>query len=328
MIMIGMYGNSVNSKSPVVHAIKNNLIGGVLLFESNLSAINTRKTLSTLCNTLQDASSNKLLIAIDQEGGKVNRLKSKYGFFHTPSAKEVADKHDAIYADSIAQNMVSDLVSCGINVNFAPSVDIHNSNCPVIGKLGRSYSNNPDSIFFYASKLIEAHNQAGICAVIKHFPGHGNSKTDSHKGLTDVTNLWIEEELIPFAKAINEGIVKAIMTAHIVNRKIDKSGLPATLSPLVIQKLLRDSLHYDGVVFSDDMQMHAISSVYGFEESIKKAIQAGIDILVFSNNIENSKTYTPQNIHAAIKKMVLNNDISMDRINESYRRIQSLKISR
>jgi beta-N-acetylhexosaminidase len=115
------------------------------------------------------------------------------------------------------------------------------------------------------------------------------------------------------------------MTAHIINRKLDASGLPATLSKRIIQGILRKQLNYDGVIISDDMQMHAISSYYGFEESIKKSINAGVDILMFSNNIKGAANYSPSNVHATIKRLVKNGDISMDRINESFVRILRMK---
>ncbi|MBK7690617.1 MAG: beta-N-acetylhexosaminidase [Bacteroidetes bacterium] len=328
MIMVGMSGHSVSANSPIITAIKKQHIGGVLLFELNLNPVQTEQKLSKLTNDLQDAASIPLLISIDQEGGKVNRLKTKYGFVDMPSAKFIGTKNDDMYTRETGVNTAQTLQRCGININFAPVLDVDNPACPVLGKLQRCYSADVEKIAHIASIIMDAHQEQGIKTVVKHFPGHGNSKTDSHKGLADVSKHWTNEELVPYKNLIAEGKIQALMTAHIINRNIDPSGLPATLSKKVVNNLLRNTMGYKGVVFSDDMQMHAISKYYGFEESIKKAINAGVDILIFSNNIANAKWYTAENIHATIKKLVLKNEIKAERIKESYDRIMALKHSR
>lgn len=326
MIMIGMSGHSVTANSPIIKAIQKNYVGGVLLFELNLNPAQTEKRLAKLTSDLQAAATIPLLISIDQEGGKVNRLKTKYGFKEMPSAKSIGLKNDDNYTIETGVTTADALLACGITINFAPVLDVDNPECPVLGKLHRCYSADVTKIAHIASLIMDAHFEKGIKTAVKHFPGHGNSRTDSHKGLADVSKYWTVNELQPYRTLIDEGKVDAIMTAHIINKNIDPSGMPATLSKKVIQDLLRNTMGYRGVVISDDMQMHAISSFYGFEESIKKAINAGVDILIFSNNIENAKLYSPENIHASIKKMVLNGEIKMERIEESYLRILQLKI--
>lgn len=326
--MVGMRGTSVGEHAPIINAIKKNIIGGVLLFEYNLNPTNTQKNLQTLTNNLQDAATIPLFISIDQEGGKVNRLKTKYGFAPMPSAKEIGNKHSDAFTQKCGETTATALQKSGININFAPVLDVYNPTCPVLGKVDRCYSNNVDTISHIAAIIIDEHTKKGIHTVLKHFPGHGNSLNDSHKGLVDVSKYWSKDELLPYKNLLAENKVHAIMTAHIINKNIDPSGLPATLSKTTITDLLRKTMGYDGVVFSDDMQMHAISSFYGFEQSIKMAINAGVDILIFSNNIDKATNYTPENIHATIKKMVLTQQINMDRINESFQRIMSLKMSR
>ena len=133
---------------------------------------------------------------------------------------------------------------------------------------------------------------------------------------------------MPYYQMINLGMVDMIMTAHIVNRKLDESGLPATLSYKVITELLRSKMNYNGVVISDDMQMHAISSRYSLEESLRRGIQAGVDMFIFSNNIQGASQYTPSNIHATIRILVDKGIISPQRIDESYKRILALKRTR
>lgn len=325
MIMVGMKGTSVTPNSNIIQHIKNKTIGGVLLFEFNLNPISTQQNLKKLTSDLKSASDIPLLIAIDQEGGKVNRLKPKYGFEQMPSAKSLSEKSNLQKVSNTAQVISNALYQTGININFAPVLDVHNDMCPVLGKLGRCYSSNVDTIALMASILLDSMNKQKIVGVGKHFPGHGNSRTDSHKGLVDVTNYWEPIEIQPYQFLIENNKLKAIMTGHIINRKLDKTNKPATLSKEIVTNILRKKMKFDGVIFSDDMQMHAISSHYGFEESIKLAINAGVDILIFSNNIEKATQYTPENIHKTIKQLVQSGAISLNRINESYQRIITLK---
>lgn len=328
MIMVGMSGKSANKNSAIIKDIKKGIVGGVLLFEYNINPNNSKENLLELTKDLQSAAQIPLMISIDQEGGQVNRLKMKYGFPSMPSAQVVGQKNDVIYTKQVGSTIANSLSKCGINLNFAPVVDILNPNCPVLGKRNRCYSSDVKTIAQCAEITIEEHNKLGIKTSLKHFPGHGSSTSDSHLGLVDVSKTWNVEELFPYKYLIDAGKVDMIMTAHIINKKLDKSGLPATLSKKIVTDLLRKQLHFNGVIISDDMQMHAISKFYGLEQSIKLSINAGVDIVIFSNNIEGAKDYNPSNIHATFKKLVLDGEIPMSRINESYARILSLKKSR
>jgi beta-N-acetylhexosaminidase len=325
MIMVGMQGNIITDQSSILLDIKNGTIGGILLYEYNLNPIQTEKKLNALTTRLKANSKIPLLISIDQEGGQVNRMKTKYGFPAMPSAKSVGIKNDDAYTMEVAQTIANSLARVNINVNYAPVLDVDNAMCPVLGKRQRCYSNNPEEIAHFAAITIEAHHAKNIKTVVKHFPGHGNSMTDTHLGMADVSKLWKHNELLPYKMLIDRGLIDCIMTAHIINKKLDASGLPATLSRKIIHGVLRTQLSYDGVVISDDMQMHAISSYYGFEESIKKCINAGVDILMFSNNIKGTNNYSPSNVHATIKKLVKEGEISLSRINESFIRILKMK---
>jgi beta-N-acetylhexosaminidase len=160
---------------------------------------------------------------------------------------------------------------------------------------------------------------------LKHFPGHGSTKDDTHLGMADVTNTWNERELKPYTLLLASGYVDAVMTAHIVNKNLDKNGNPGTLSKTILDGILRKKLGYQGVVFSDDMQMHAIAKQYGLEDAIKMAVNAGVDIMCFSNNIQGTEERTVDKVHAIIKQFVANGGIPRERIEESYRRIMKLK---
>jgi len=225
-----------------------------------------------------------------------------------------------------AEATASTLAGLGINVNFAPVVDLAaEPTNPVIVKHGRAFSNNPDSVSLLAAEFIKEHRKYGVITSLKHFPGHGSSKADTHLGIADVTNTWTDRELRPYQVLIDSGYADAVMTSHIVNKKLDAKGNPGTLSADILGGILRNRLHYNGVVFSDDMQMHAIAKHYGLEEAIKLAILAGVDIMTFSNNIAGSDQRTVDKVHSVIRDLVSKGQVSRERIDQSFRRIMKLK---
>jgi beta-N-acetylhexosaminidase len=218
------------------------------------------------------------------------------------------------------------LAGLGININFGPVVDLaSNPTNPIIAKYGRAFSANEDTVIVMAKEFIKEHHKYGVLTSLKHFPGHGSSKDDTHLGIADVTNTWEERELKPYQALIDSGLVDAVMTSHIVNKKLDKQGNPGTLSADILNGILRQRLKFQGVIFTDDMQMHAITKHYGLEEAIKLAINGGVDIMTFSNNIQGSEERTVDKVHAIIRKMVLNGEIEKGRIDESFKRIIALK---
>ena len=322
MILIGVPGTSADPT--VLKEIREGKAGSIIFFEKNIAAKNSYEQLKRMAWNYQSAAPIPLFISIDQEGGRVNRLKEKYGFPKSLSAAAMGQSLDSVryYGLSTAAT----LAGLGINVNFAPVVDLaSNPDNPVIAKVERSFSSNADTVALYAGEFIKTHHQMGVITSLKHFPGHGSSEDDTHLGMADVTRTWSEEELIPYRKIIDGGYVNAIMTAHIVNKRLDRKGLPGTLSSSIIDSLLRNQLHFNGVVFSDDMQMHAITKHYGLEEAIRLAVNAGVDILTFSNNIQGSEERTVDKVHSIIKKFVKDGTIPKERIDESFRRIMLLK---
>lgn len=323
MILIGFPGTKVDEK--VLDEIRQGKVGSIIIFEKNIPAKNSFAELKKITWTYQKASPIPLFIAIDQEGGRVNRLKEKYGFPRSVSAAKLG-KFSLDSVQFYAETTAATLAGLGINVNFAPVVDLSsNPTNPIIAKPERAFSAKADSVTLFAREVIRQHRKLGIVSVLKHFPGHGSSKDDTHLGIADVTTTWNESELLPYKTLIDSGEVDAIMTAHIVNKKLDPTGNPGTLSKKVIDSLLRKKFHYRGVVFSDDMQMHAITKHYGLEEAIKLSINAGVDILTFSNNISGSQERTVDKVHQIIKKFVENGTISRERIDESFKRIMNLK---
>lgn len=325
MILIGMPQAKVDEK--VLEEVKTGKVGTLLFFEKNIPAKNSYNELKKIIWSYQKAAPIPLFIAIDQEGGKVNRLKEKYGFPRSITAAKMG-KYVLDSVQFYGESTAATLAGLGFNVNFAPVVDLaSNPTNPIIAKVERAFSAKPDSVALYAMEFMKAHNKFGVVTVLKHFPGHGSSKDDTHLGIADVTTTWNENELAPYRMLIDSGRTSAIMTAHIVNKKLDDKGLPGTLSKKIITDLLRTQLHFNGVVFSDDMQMHAIAKNFGFEETIKLAVLAGVDILTFSNNIQGSQERTVDKVHEIIRKLVETGVVPPTRIDESYRRILALKKS-
>jgi beta-N-acetylhexosaminidase len=324
LILIGMPGAEVDTA--VLREVRTGKVGSLILFEKNIPKTNSFAGLKKMTSTYQKSAPVPLFIGIDQEGGKVNRLKEKYGFPRSISAAAIGKSKSVDSARFYAESTAATLAGLGINVNFAPVVDLAiEPNNPAIVKPERSYSANEDTVVMFAKEVVKQHRKYGVITVLKHFPGHGSTKDDTHLGMADVTNTWKERELKPYKLLISSGYADAIMTAHIVNKNLDKNGNPGTLSKPILDGILRKKLGYNGVVFSDDMQMHAIAKQYGLEEAIKMAVNAGVDIMCFSNNIQGTEERTVDKVHAIIKQFVANGEIPKERIEESYRRIMKLK---
>jgi beta-N-acetylhexosaminidase len=325
MLIVGVNETSAASNTGTLNDIKIGKVGGVILFEKNITPENSFANLKSFTSALSMGAPLPLFVAIDQEGGLVNRLKEKYRFPKSVTAQYLGETGNLDSTRYYAESTAKTLQGLGININFAPVVDILIKGNPVIAKNGRAYSQNPDSVALHAEVVVETMKKHNIVSVLKHFPGHGSSMADSHLGIADVTNYWDKKELIPYTYLLKKKEVDAIMTAHIVNKKLDKSGLPGTLSKKIMTDLLRRDMGYDGVIFSDDMQMHAITKYYGLEKALQLSILAGVDVLMFSNNIQGSENRTVDTVHELIKKMVMNGTISEERIDQSYRRIVKLK---
>jgi beta-N-acetylhexosaminidase len=326
MIMVGFSGTSVSADDPILTEIRNGEVGGVIMFEKNIADSNSFMNLAKLNLTLQQAAPTPIFLAIDQEGGKVNRLKTKYGFPKSVTAEYLGrlDNEDTtrFYASATAKV----LRQLHFNVNFAPVLDLAtNPNNPVIVKYGRSFGADPKLVYKHAEIVVQEHNKEKVITAGKHFPGHGSSQSDTHFGIADVTNSWDKSELIPYKNLIKQDILPGVMSAHIVNVRLEPDSLPGTLSKNILQGMLRNKLGFEGIIFSDDMQMHAITEHYGLEKALELGINAGLDVVIFSNNIQNSESRTVKLVHEIITQLVQEGKISRDRIDQAYARIMKIK---
>jgi beta-N-acetylhexosaminidase len=250
MLMIGFRGLSVTEESSIVRDIKTGRIGGVILFDkdvalqSDIRNIQSFSQVKELVSQLQSYAPKKLFVGIDQEGGKVSRLKTKFGFPPTVSQQYLGNLNCPDTTIFYASQTANTLSSIGINVNFAPVVDLNtNPENPVIGKIERSFSADPVIVKTHSTTVIEEHVKRNIICSLKHFPGHGSSTADSHLGFVDVTSTWNEIELEPYRAIISSGHADMIMTAHIFNSKLD-TQYPATLSNNIITGVLRNTLGF------------------------------------------------------------------------------------
>lgn len=330
MLMVGFHGTSAPANSQICQDIQKYDVGAVILFDYNPVDKSKPKNIANkaqvkhLTKELQACSHDgKLLIAVDQEGGRVQRLKSKYGFYGKfPKASDVI-KMDQSKIKSTYTKMSAELKSVGINYDLAPVVDLDiNMKNHVIHGLGRSFGKNPKIVAKYASTFIDAMHSNGVLTSLKHFPGHGSSVGDTHKGFVDVSNLWKEVELKPYHLLKDKA--DTVMVAHVFNRHLD-DRYPASLSYSTITKMLRMKLGYHGVVITDDLQMGAISKKYGLKNTLKLAINAGDDILLIGNQLDPKKVQGTKLLVDTVVSLVKSGEVKEESIDKAYARIQKLK---
>lgn len=344
MIMTGFHGDGNNENiedfSAIIEQISNGQIGGVILFDVDVdgllkqgmtiteakkhifsSNIKNVDQVKTLTSKLQAVAPTKLLIAIDQEGGEIQRLKPEHGFDPIPSAAELGNG-DVETTYKTARDLGKRLSDLGINVNFAPLLDVNvNPQSPAIGAKYRSFSPEPQVVIQHGRAFAKGLADSNIAYSFKHFPGHGSAGMDTHAGITDITNTYQDYELKPWNALLKQsGPLAMVMVAHVINNNFD--DLPASLSYKTIQMIR--NMGFNGVVVSDDMDMGAIANEYGTETAIELAINAGNDILVFGNNLTFDRN-RGHDINKMIVQMVKDGKIKKSRILESYKRIMKLK---
>ena len=330
MLMVGLRGHTEIDVSSFFKSIKGYSIGGVVLYDQNITVsppslhnIRSPKQLTSFTSALQKESAIPLLIAIDQEGGKVNRLKPEYGFPDSKSWAEIGKINKLSITKENAKLIAKTLKMNGINVNFAPVLDLSNNSKSFIAQKERCFSKDPKKVVKHSKEFINAHLDNNVVTVGKHFPGQGNAIGDTHDRFVDISKTWTSDELLPYKELINNNSLNAIMISHIFHSELDKK-YPATLSKLIIRDLLRREMGFDGIVISDDPQMKAISNKYDLETVLKLMINAGVDIFCFGNNL----IYDPnivQKVHLVIEKLLDKNKISENDIKKSYLRIIKIK---
>lgn len=298
-------------------------LGGLVLFARN---IESPAQTARLTAALQDAARRRglpgLLLAVDQEGGRVARLTEDKGFTEFPSAMALGATGDPALAYQAAQALASEMRAVGINANFAPVLDVNNNAAnPVIGT--RSFGFDPSEVAQFGTAFLTGLQDEGILAFGKHFPGHGNTHQDSHFDLpvVEASREEIEEvELLPFRAAVEAG-VGGIMSAHICYPALEPAGLPATLSRRVLVDLLRGSLGFGGLLATDSLEMGALARAgYPPHEAAAAALAAGADLLLFNHGHDMHRQ-----AFETIRAWVLDGRISPARLDEAAGRVLRTK---
>ena len=331
MIMVGFDGLTLTPENPIYRDIKDNHIGGVILFnqkgwqENTLRNIKDFSQLKSLITELNKISATPLFVAIDQEGGKVARLSPAFGV-STYTAGDLGKKDDIDFTAAEARKTATALKKLGINVNFAPCVDITLNANSIIKFKDRAFSDtDPGLVAKHAEQFILAYNKAGVLPVLKHFPGHGSATGDTHEGYVDITDDYRDIELEPYQILLPKYPQVGVMVAHVFNRNIDPQW-PLSLSYKNVTKNLKENLHFNGIVFSDDLQMGALTKQHSWHDIVVGAINAGNDVLVIGNNL----TYDPNIARKTldiILKAIKNGEISPTRIDDAYHKIIKTKSS-
>ncbi|MCD9024397.1 beta-N-acetylhexosaminidase [Cohnella sp. NL03-T5] len=317
MILAGIDGTSINQATKKM--IANQHVGGIIMYKNNFSDI---RGSVQLVNDLKKANKNNpvpLFMSVDQEGGKVSRLPKD--FVAIPDNAKVGRSGEAELAKEMGSLISKELRIMGFNVDFAPVLDINsNPNNPVIGN--RSFGNNAKLVTKMGIAEMNGLRDGGTIAVVKHFPGHGDTSVDSHLDLPVVrkTTEQLEAmEWIPFRAAV-EAKADAVMVAHILFPLIDDKA-PASFSKVIIGEQLRGTLGYNGVVITDDMTMGAIAKNYGIEDAAVLSVDAGSDILLIAHGYD-----TEKKVYDRLLQSVKSGKIQESRIDESVRRILALKL--
>lgn len=316
MVMVGLDTNYITER--IKNMIRNYKIGGIILYRKNFSTYTDMLNLIKELKDLNKENKIPLFIAIDQEGGRVNRMPKEIK--NLPSANQVATEGGEELTRKSSQITGEILSKSGYNLNFAPVLDLKRfDNRHGIGD--RSFGEDREKVAKCGVAVMEEMQKQGVISVIKHFPGHGATQQDSHYMLP-IINKKIEqlekEDMYPFEQAIKNG-ADAILVGHLLIRNI--TGIyPASLSRKFITKYLRTKYRYNGLIVTDDLKMRAIKFLYGPDLAVKKAFESGNDIIVFRFNKDEE-----QRVLDKIINLVTIGKIKESRINKSVKRIIQIK---
>ena len=330
LIIAGFRNDKVTDSSNISTYIKKYNLSGVILYDEDLEKngpgtrnIKSPSQVKELTNTLQSISEAPLFISIDQEGGHVSRLKTSYGFPEFPSWKHIGAIDNTLITKEFSSSMSETMIETGINLNFAPVLDLDYGEKTYIGKLERASSRNHKNVIEHSKIFIETLRNNNIISCGKHFPGQGSAFGDTHQGFIDISDSWSVADLLPYAELIESDHLDMVMVSHVFNNKFDPE-YPASLSHETITNSLRKDLNFNGVVICDDPSMRSISDNYKLEDMFVLMINAGIDLLCLGNNLDYDPEYIPKAVNA-IRRSIEKDRISIDRINQSVNRITSLK---
>jgi beta-N-acetylhexosaminidase len=327
MIVVGFAGDDAGDASvkALTAEIADGTLGGVMYLKPNVKSLKAVKAMNA---AFRSASPDlPPFITLDQEGGAVERLTAAVGFEELPNAETIAADDTPAQAEKLYGTMAARLADLGFTVNFGPVADLNvNPRNQIIAKYGRAFGKTADVVAEYDAAFISAHHAAGLLTALKHFPGHGSSTDDSHAGFVDITKTWKSAELDPYRTLFATGYADFVMVGHLYNGNgaDDSTKLPASLSSYWIDGQLRGALGFTGVVISDDLEMGAIRKLYTLHDTVVRAVNAGVDVLLFSN----TAAYSPglaDKVRAILVDEANADPAFKARVEQSYQRIVALK---
>ena len=327
LLLVGFHGTTLQDNAALEGLLCETRVAGVILFARNIvDAAQTARLTRDLTARARACTGRPLLVAVDAEGGQVMRLGPAAGWTATLSHQELGQAGDLAQTELEARRIGGMLRDAGINWNLAPVIDVgYNPANPVIVGVGRSFGANPKLVAAQARAYIAGMHAAGILTAVKHFPGHGSSVDDSHAGFVDVTDTARPEvELVPYRLLLAEGVMDAVMTAHVFNRHLD-AWVPATLSRPTIDGVLRSELGWRGVVVSDDMRMGAIEQHYGAGDAAVRALRAGVDLILIADDRLPGDGSASAGTLEAIRRALRQGRLPAGQVDEALARIAALR---
>ena len=324
MLVIGFNGANADASGAQTLArhVGAGKVGGVCFLGHNARS---REGVESLTRLFHGAGKqSKVLIAIDQEGGAVQRLGAKIGYPAVPTAQSIAGHNEPAGARAIYARMAREMNSAGFNFNLAPVVDLgFEPKNPLVAHYGRAFGEDGATVARYGGAFVSGHRDVGVLTALKHFPGHGSTLVDSHAKPVDLTATWRPDEIEPYRTLARAGLIDVVMSGHLIHAKFT-GGLPATLSPTAIDGWLRKDIGYDGAAMTDDLDMAAIRSTYSLNEAVIRAIAAGNDLLLLSNSRDPDPDL-PDTLTAAVGEAVAAGRIPKGKIEAAAARIRALK---
>ncbi len=318
MLMTGFEGTTLNRQTEDL--IRNHHVGGLILFSRNYE---NPEQLHALIRNLQEAAASTstglpLFISVDQEGGRVARLTEPFTKY--PPLCCVGHAQSESLASRFGRALATELKDVGINMDYAPVLDVHTRpENPIIGD--RAIASDPQTVARLANAFIQGFRDAGVIPVGKHFPGPGDTRLDSHLDLPTVQRdaATLEAvELLPFKETIARGL-EVVMTAHVIYTAWDEKN-PATFSKTILQNILRQRLGFEGIIMSDDLEMKAVADYYDFDDMARIGIDAGLDMFLICNNTDKARA-----LHDRLTQEVDKGSVALTRIQQSVKRILRLK---
>ncbi|MFK7955757.1 MAG: glycoside hydrolase family 3 N-terminal domain-containing protein [Lysobacterales bacterium] len=282
LLLIGFYGANSSSLSArlLARQVRKGQVGAVFFVNQNIGALEQVLALVRLFHH----EDNRCLLAIDHEGGVVQRLTKTHGFTKIPAARKVASSMSEDEACVLYTQAGQELAQLGFNINLGPVLDFHEPSNPPVGKPGRAFDSHPETIAAFGQAFIKGFGSAGVFCAAKHFPGHGRAVSDSHDMTADITATWTEEEIDPYVQLIASPHPPAmVMTGHLRLDSIAPDGRPATIAAPIVSGLLRERLRYKGVIMTDDIDMGAVTQFLNRKDAFIQALAAGNDLIMIKN---------------------------------------------